>query len=199
MRKHRERTVALLLEKDNEITALRLHVPLDPLTLSPVAQRMDEAGAASGSESIEDEDRAASLTAIHKLLARETSPSSGLLHFKQELGRRDVEIATLRRAKHELEVSVRELQQSRAMSAHEWEERCSRLEEQIRKDVRDRSRESANLEYLKNVVYRYMICTDISGRLQIAKAIATILEFSPAEKREAIASLNKGWWPVTKI
>lgn len=44
-----------------------------------------------------------------------------------------------------------------------------------------RSRESANLEYLKNIVLRFMMSTSYSVKQQMITAIATILEFSPKE------------------
>ena len=45
----------------------------------------------------------------------------------------------------------------------------------------DRSRETANLEYLKNIVLHYMEDDNLMSRLQIVKAIGTILQFSPKE------------------
>ena len=44
-----------------------------------------------------------------------------------------------------------------------------------------RSRESANLEYLKNIVLRFMMSTSYSVKQQMITAIATVLEFSPKE------------------
>ena len=43
------------------------------------------------------------------------------------------------------------------------------------------SRENANLEYLKNVILRYLLTDSESVRQQMVAAIATILEFSPQE------------------
>ncbi len=43
-----------------------------------------------------------------------------------------------------------------------------------------RSRETENLEYLKNVVIHYM-CADSTGREQMVTPLATILHFSPDE------------------
>lgn len=124
MRRHRERTVALLAEKDGELSSLRLNpiipsypsgAPLSP-TLPDYMLTVDEAGAASGPESLEG-DSESSLSAIHKLLARDgtSATTAGLLHFKQEIGRREVEIATLRKQKRVLEASLRETQQVRGV------------------------------------------------------------------------------------
>ena len=43
-----------------------------------------------------------------------------------------------------------------------------------------RSRETENMEYLKNVIIHYM-CADSGGREQMVTPIATILHFSPEE------------------
>ncbi len=46
---------------------------------------------------------------------------------------------------------------------------------------RYRSRENANLEYIKNIVLRYMTSDSISVKEQLSKAIGIVLQFSPAE------------------
>lgn len=52
-----------------------------------------------------------------------------------------------------------------------------------------RSRESANLEYLKNIVLRFMMSTSYSVKQQMITAIATILEFSPKEVSSSVSRL----------
>ena len=54
------------------------------------------------------------------------------------------------------------------------------LKEEIRKLERDRSRETENLEYLKNVVVHFM-SADSAGRDQLLMPLATILHLSPDE------------------
>lgn len=51
-----------------------------------------------------------------------------------------------------------------------------------------RSRESANLEYLKNIVLRFMMSTSYSVKQQMITAIGTILEFSPKEVKPTLLS-----------
>ena len=63
------------------------------------------------------------------------------------------------------------------------------LKEEIRRLDRTQSREGVNLEYLKNIVYRYMVATDPTGKQAIFNAISTILHFSPQEKKEASGKL----------
>ncbi|EGD76948.1 hypothetical protein PTSG_07289 [Salpingoeca rosetta] len=62
------------------------------------------------------------------------------------------------------------------------------LQEEVRRFERNSRREGANLEYLKNIVYKYMI-TDM-GRDRMAKAIAAVLQFSPEEERRVMAACS---------
>lgn len=57
------------------------------------------------------------------------------------------------------------------------------LKEEIHRLDRNKSREGINLEYLKNIVYRYMVASDPVSRQSIFNAISTILHFSPQEKK----------------
>ena len=59
-------------------------------------------------------------------------------------------------------------------------EQNTMLKEEIRKLERDRSRETENLEYLKNVVVHYM-SADSAGRDQLLMPLAIILHLSPDE------------------
>lgn len=43
------------------------------------------------------------------------------------------------------------------------------------------SREGANLEYLKNVVLRYLTCADGNSKRHMLSAICTVLRFSKDE------------------
>ena len=54
-----------------------------------------------------------------------------------------------------------------------------------------RSRESANLEYLKNIVLRFMMSTSYSVKQQMITAIGTILEFSPKEVNTTCLHLTR--------
>lgn len=46
---------------------------------------------------------------------------------------------------------------------------------------RCKSRESANLEYLKNVVLSFLLSTDRESKCHMINAIGAVLEFNPAE------------------
>ncbi len=199
IRRHRERTIAMLAEKDRELDSLRAKSPdnaesrytmntlrqMSPPAEQPIAR---EIGASSEEES-----------AVSELISRSTmfpgsAGETALLHFAQEQARREVEIQNLRKQKHSLEMALRDLQHSSSMKQQQAADTIDSLKEEIRKHERDKSRESANLEYLKNVVYHFMVTQDKLGKQQTLNAISTILQFSPREKDQVETELNKGWW-----
>ena len=189
IRRHRDRTIALLVEKDRELETLRAADRVRRGSEIQQGLNLSEAGASSGEESIVTE-----LLGKSSLCSSTLSGEMSLLHFAQETARHDVQTANLRRQKHSLEMELRELQQSSVMKAENFSDEIEALKEQVRKLERSRSRENANLEYLKNVVYHYMISYGGTGRLQMANAIATILQFSPAERDAVQKRLHAGWW-----
>ena len=117
-----------------------------------------------------------------------------LLHFAQEQARKDVEINALRKQKYGLETALRELQHGSMIKEQQAGEQMALLKEEIRRSERNLSRENANLEYLKNVVYKYMICTDSVGKQQMLNAISTILQFSPKEKNTVQQYIAQRWF-----
>ena len=200
IRRHRERTVTLLAEKDRELQMLRANSPerLVESHYAAAARQMssssldDNDGGEIGASSEED-------AAVQHLLARTsltggTPGEASLLHFAQEQARKDVEINNLRRQKHTLELALRELQHTTSMKEERYVDQIDFLKEEVRKHERNQSRESANLEYLKNVVYHYMTCGETTGRQKMLNAIGTILQFSPKEKVAAQQSLSAYWW-----
>ncbi|EPQ04039.1 GRIP and coiled-coil domain-containing protein 1 [Myotis brandtii] len=117
----------------------------------------------------------------------------------EQLARKEVEITFLRKQKHRLEVEVHQLQERLLEEGERHREEVGVLQSHIEKNTRDQSREGANLEYLKNIIYRFLTLPDSLGRQQTLTAILTILHFSPEEK-QVIMHLppSGGWWPSGK-
>jgi hypothetical protein len=115
------------------------------------------------------------------------------------LARKEVEITSLRKQKHRLEVEAHQLQERLLEEGERHREEVGALQSHIEKNIRDQSREGANLEYLKNIIYRFLTLSDNLGRQQTLTAILTILHFSPEEK-QVIMRLPSGgsWWPSGK-
>ena len=202
VRKHRNRTISLLAEKDREIELLRESSPekYEAAYMSPYRREMsigsDSGAGAAGPPGTGNNEQDA---VVAELLSRTSLTGTAvgetaLLHFAQEQARKDVEIMTHRRQKHSLEMALRDLQHAAMMKEEKYTSQVEDLQEEIRKLERNKNRESANLEYLKNVVYHYMVCQDTLGKQQMLRAIATILQFSPKESDRVLKLISGGWW-----
>eukprot|EP00118_Oscarella_pearsei_P011369 m.75982 g.75982 ORF g.75982 m.75982 type:complete len:667 (+) comp35964_c0_seq8:121-2121(+) len=131
--------------------------------------------------------------AVRELLSLPTLVGSqtevALLHYAQQQSKRESEMGSMRQERLQLEQALRDI----AEREDKYVEQLALLKEEVRKLERDRSRETANLEYLKNVVFKLMLSDPRTpGYSQILNAVATILRFSPQEV-ERIRK-PKGWW-----
>ena len=213
IRKHRERTIALLSEKDKEIEILRAKSPerYESHYVSSFRRTNSQASDSDGSEysftlsgtARKKGSSGDTEAVVSELLAKNTlggphSSDTSILYFAHEQARKDVEINSLRKQKHSMELALRDLQHTSSMKEDKYQEQVEQLKEDVRKYERNKSRESANLEYLKNVVYQYMVCSDSRGKQQMLNAISTILQFSPKEKDAVAQRILKGWWVYTK-
>lgn len=180
MHRQRERTIALIAEKDHEVEILKADSTPRYVLSQDTDKQCDSVEDSSGVEGL----------AVLKL-------EGPLLHFSQEIARRDVEISTLRKSKHVLEQALRELQHSSLSKEERNQEEIQELKEKVSSFERSRSRENANLEYLKNVVYSFVLNTDPADKKHMLNAIATVLEFSSREREAAQHALSLGWWAST--
>ena len=214
IRRHRDRTIALLAEKDKEVETLKAKLPERYET-----QYMTSYRGMTSQSSVESDDGSGSPvrhqapqslveqdSTVSELLKRTSLGGGGgvgtgmvetsnLLHFAQEQARKDVEINMLRKQKHSLESAMRDLQRAGATKEEKHRDAMEELEDKIRRLQRMTAREDpANLEYLKNVIYQYMVCQDGAGKKSMLNAIATILQFSPQEKNSVKQLLSSAWW-----
>lgn len=193
MHKQRDRAMALLSEKDQELEQLKS-------TAMSCAFPGSKVLTASTGESIPDNTTDLSSQdglpqALHLYSANEPT----FLLYVEQLSRKEVEIGALRKQKHKLEVEVHQLQDKLLVEGEQHKDQVSALQALLQKDLRDKGREGANLEYLKNIVYRFLTLPDLLGRQQTLSAILTILHFSPEEKRVVIKHQSSGsWWPSGK-
>ncbi|KAL3872946.1 hypothetical protein ACJMK2_036116 [Sinanodonta woodiana] len=192
LKKQRDRTISMLAEKDRELEIFRATSShrLDTDYVLRYRQNQDFGAASSDLLRQNSEEEA-----LARLL---NPPTTGqgeitLLYFAQEQARKDVEIGNLRKQKRELEGALRELQLSSCTKEENLYEEIENLKEEIRKSERSRNREGANLEYLKNVMYKFLICHDVAGKQQMLNAITTILQFSPQEK-STVQTYTRSWW-----
>ncbi|KAG9337313.1 hypothetical protein JZ751_028881 [Albula glossodonta] len=191
LHKQRDRTLALLNEKDLELERLRAAT----FTYGLGGRKPhDDGGVGVSTETDGDatDDSAQEIVAQALKLAGPNEPT--LLLYAEQLARKEVEVSSLRRQKHRLEADVHQLQDKLISHGERHDEEVAELRDQLEKYVRDQSREGANLEYLKNIIYKFLTLHDTRGRQQTLTAILTILHFSPQEKQAVIKQQAQSWW-----
>ncbi|NXJ85804.1 GCC1 protein, partial [Trogon melanurus] len=186
MHKQRDRALAVLAEKDQELEQLR------SVTL-PYGLQGSKNYLAPGTDLPNDSPGNDSSDILPQALHLSSEPTFFL--YAEQLARKEVEIVALRKQKHKLEMQVHQLQEKILVEEEKHREEVSALQSEIEKNCRDKSREGANLEYLKNIVYRFLTLPDSLGRQQTLTAILTILHFSPEEKQMVTKQPAYGsWW-----
>lgn len=182
LHKQRERTMALLDEKDQELERLRAAAPICNIDADRTADDEHESGLESEGDF------------ISQALRRATPNEPTMLLYAEQLARKEAEVGGLRRQKHRLEEDLHQLQAKLIANGERHEEEAAELRAHLDKLIRDQSREGANMEYLKNVIYRFLTLQDASGKQQTLGAILTILHFSPQEKRDVMRLQGHTWW-----
>ncbi|XP_039493755.1 GRIP and coiled-coil domain-containing protein 1 [Drosophila santomea] len=197
LQKQRQRSLQLLDEKEQEIKTLQTSFEVFHSASgvgSTLATPTLEAGAdsfhySSDTDSVEGEQRE------RKLKVRSKKMSMGenchMLHYANELARKDIEITTLRKAKYAAESTLRKAIQDKVTSQQEMHEKIECLEEQVDRLERCKTREGANLEYLKNVIISYIVTRDADGKRHMLNAISAVLQFTTAEMQAINASFQK--------
>ncbi|XP_051544081.1 GRIP and coiled-coil domain-containing protein 1 [Myxocyprinus asiaticus] len=192
LHKQRDRTMALLAEKDLELERLRAAALIGfgshqkhganngPMMEGCVQEECDPAQ--------EESD----IIAEALKLAGPNEPT--LLLYAEQLARKEVEVSTLRKQKNRLEEDLHQLQGKLIANGERHEEEVAELRSQLDKRIRDQGRDGANLEYLKNVIYKFLTLHDTRGRQQTLTAILTILHFSPQEKQTVLKQQAHSWW-----
>lgn len=182
LHKHRERTMALLDEKDQELERLR----------AVAVGRSNDCDEAAHNEHEPDPESEGDIVGL--ALRRVAPAEPTLLLYAEQLARKEVEVGGLRRHKHRLEEDLHQLQARLIANGERHDEEVMELRGQLDKLIRDQSREGANMEYLKNVIYKFLTLQDASGRQQTLSAILTILHFSPQEKHHVLRMQGATWW-----
>lgn len=183
LHKHRERTMALLDDKDQELERLRsASLSCSLRNAGDPADGPQEAGSDCEGD------------AFSQALRQAAPTESTLLLYAEQLARKEVEVGGLRRHKNRLEEDLHQLQARLIANAERHEEETAELRGQLDKLIRDQNREGANLEYLKNIIYKFLTLQDSSGRQQTLNAILTILHFSPQEKHDVTKLQGPAWW-----
>ncbi|XP_039181266.1 GRIP and coiled-coil domain-containing protein 1 [Crotalus tigris] len=198
MHKQRDRALAILAEKDQELQQLRvLAMPFGlqaPKATTGPGVSSGGSGSAQSSGGVGDD----ALEPLALPLPAPNEPT--FLLYTEQLARKEVELLALRKQKHQLEMEAHQFQEKLLEEGEKHREEVSLLQGRIQKTFRDQSREGANLEYLKNIFYKFLTLTDSLGRQQTLTAILTILHFSPEERQAVLSHMDgsSSWWPSGK-
>lgn len=216
LQKQRERSLGLLEEKENEIKTLKtsFDVFMAPTSNKMTVGRPNDPNDQSIDERSNRRKKLSSTSSSHfsaihgdsdeELTMMSTSVASSgpqsakepmhMLHYVHELSRKEVEITALRKAKHLAEQTLRQALQDKAASQEDLYDKISTLEEQVDRLERCKSREGANLEYLKNVILSFLATEDADGRRHMVNAIGAVLQFSPSELKTINSYFKEKKW-----
>ncbi|XP_016355710.1 GRIP and coiled-coil domain-containing protein 1-like [Sinocyclocheilus anshuiensis] len=189
LHKQRDRTMALLAEKDLELERLRAAT-----VIGFGRQATNNSTAIEGGDLEEDDPEQEESDIIAQALKLAGPNEPTLLLYAEQLARKEVDVAALRKQKHRLEEDLHQLQGKLIANGERHEEEVAELRCELDKRIRDQGRDGANLEYLKNVIYRFLTLHDTRGRQQTLTAILTILHFSPQEKQAVLKQQHHSWW-----
>uniref|UniRef100_A0A7G3AR34 Putative myosin-11 tabanus bromius n=1 Tax=Lutzomyia longipalpis TaxID=7200 RepID=A0A7G3AR34_LUTLO len=180
LQKQRDRSLVLLEEKENEIKALRTSFNI----FTPPTEDTAETSSQESSE-----------TRPHGTVLTTPGGSSveeyHMLHYVHELARKDVEISALRKARHSAESALRQALQDKVTTQEELHDKINQLEEEVDRLERCKSREGANLEYLKNVTLSFLATNDNVSKRHMLNAIGAVLKFSPLEMKSITNYFSK--------
>lgn len=175
LEKQRERTSRLLAEKDREIETLKNQ----PRTS---VSHTDESP--SSSTIVPDFFPHLSTSTIGGPMTAEHN----LLYFIESQQFREQEITSLRKQRHELEATIRDLHKKYSFEINELQQ----INEQLRDDIEHMKlttqrnenyhKNEHNIDYIKNVFYHYLLANDTQVKQTMANALMTILHFSSKEK-----------------
>lgn len=208
LEKQRERTVRLLTEKDRELETLK--------NQSKTSSHFEPS--ISHSSSVSDfkptEEPTTEFFPHHFSSSTIGGPSilnteTNLLYFIQEQQLREQELIALRKQRHELEITIRDLHKKHSFEISQLQMNIEQLNDDLehiklstqRHEVL--SKNEHNIDYIKNVFYHYLLANDTQVKSTMANALMTILHFSPKEKAKVESqkpsnSLTSSSWFYTK-
>lgn len=173
LQKQRDRTLALLDEKEQEVSTLKSSF------------QMFLPGNKTDSETAQCQNYGGKHSQLNNVLEANSDSSSNesphILHYAHELARRDVNVTNLRKICNQLESVLHQTSKEYVLFKEKSSEEVSNLKEDISRLQRCQTREGANLEYLKNVMVNYLMSQSMSSKRHMFNAIATVLKFSESE------------------
>uniref|UniRef100_A0A182VPT4 GRIP domain-containing protein n=1 Tax=Anopheles minimus TaxID=112268 RepID=A0A182VPT4_9DIPT len=183
LQKQRERSLAVMDEKDEEIKTLRTSLEIISLSSSSSSNRPQEPNSEAINNTKGDRNRwnsndsSTMLTPFPSLV----DEHQHILHYAQEIARKNVEISALRTSKNSSEATLRKLAQEKIMIEENYKEQITQMERDIERLRSNNQLEGSNLEYLKNVVLSFLLTRDTESKKHMTNAIAAVLKFDENE------------------
>ncbi|XP_050341181.1 GRIP and coiled-coil domain-containing protein 1 [Bactrocera neohumeralis] len=189
LQKQRQRSLQLLDEKEQEIKTLQTSFEIFHNVTSPSTVDVHSENLPTSASDAESNDGVGAGSGNTQLSSKVPIKSKKLsvgenchmLHYANEIARKDIEIAALRKAKYVAESSLRKAIQEKVNAQEDLCDKIALLEEQVDRLERCKTREGANLEYLKNVIISYIVTRDPDGKRHMLNAISAVLQLTPAE------------------
>lgn len=88
------------------------------------------------------------------------------------------------------ESALRKLQQASLLAEEKYVQEIESLKSRIKLLESSKDEDGTNVEYLKNVVLRFLKCSDRSSQRHMVNAIATVLHFTNSEVQEVKSYLK---------
>ena len=208
LEKQRERTVRLLTEKDRELETLKTQTKTSP-HLEPSISHSSDLKPNEESTTIMNEFFPHHLSSSTIGGPTALNSETNLLYFIQEQQLREQELMFMRKQRHELELTIRDLHKKHSFEISQLQMNIEQLTDDLehiklstqRHEVL--SKNEHNIDYIKNVFYHYLLANDIQVKYTMANALMTILHFSPKEKAKVESqkpsnSLTSNSWFSTK-
>jgi hypothetical protein len=185
LQKQRERSLMLLEEKENEIRTLKTSYELFiPKKSSSDGNNDDDAqSSGSGNRKTSTSTQHLGIILNQQNATSSNIPETYMLFYSNELARKDMELASVRKAKNESDELIRQTLKEKIMIQEELDEKIANLEQQVHYLNKMKSREGANLEYLKNVTISYLTTSDLQAKRKMLNAIAAVLKFDDPEMK----------------
>ncbi|XP_037947474.1 GRIP and coiled-coil domain-containing protein 1-like [Teleopsis dalmanni] len=193
LQKQRERSLQLLDEKEHEIKTLQTSFEIFQPSMPTVQLNKactETSVVSSDAESVEGPTALKPKTGL-KSKKLSVGENCHMLHYANEIARKDIEITGLRKSKYAAETALRKVIHEKVTAQEELSDQISNLEEQVDRLERCKTREGANLEYLKNVIISFMVSKDADGKRHMMNAISAVLQFTPTEIQTINCALYK--------
>ncbi|TDG41237.1 hypothetical protein AWZ03_012344 [Drosophila navojoa] len=190
LQKQRQRSLQLLDEKEQEIKTLQTSFEVFHKPKALPIETSETVAYSSDADSVEVEcERETKMRVKSKKLS--LGENCHMLHYANELARKDIEITALRKSKYAAESTLRKAIQDKVTAQQEMHEKIEQLEEQVDRLERCKTREGANLEYLKNVVISFIVTRDAEDKRHMLNAISAVLQFTSSEMHAINAAFQK--------